>query len=404
MSNSFTPSYCMPASWQPQVMLTSQNWKPCWAFSPLILSFHNVCPRTPITTSGGGSTPSAPRNLLAKSLVQVASQTMVRFQMPVLESVSLSSSLAGRGLGGSSQVGIVREEISDGRRQSVLKSLSVLSSQLVSLASTSGSLGTTGALLKDGGRVEVATDKLTLPSGGSTTSSLLTSALLSHAMLQVRKTQQMPLQEASTLHLLSSSLLSQSHMSSNASSQTSTVSCLLTKLSSELMDSIPCLNQNLDETLSVPLAITNRVRPLTFPPATSDPAVLPRSSSSPRPSAYAPHLTPIPSPFRPHCLARDRLQLWKPVRSQSSPPFGNHSDVLSEQDVTQIFEATSNAWAESTRKAYSSGILAYHVHCDKRNIPEHLRAPISHPLAASFITSLAGSYSGSTISNYIHWV
>jgi hypothetical protein len=78
--------------------------------------------------------------------------------------------------------------------------------------------------------------------------------------------------------------------------------------------------------------------------------------------------------------------------------------TLSEQDVSRIFEVTSNAWAESTHEAYSSGILAYHVHCDKRDIPGHLQAPISHPLAASFIASLAGSYSGSTISNYIHGV
>jgi hypothetical protein len=65
---------------------------------------------------------------------------------------------------------------------------------------------------------------------------------------------------------------------------------------------------------------------------------------------------------------------------------------------------TSHAWAESTREAYSSGILAYHVYCDKRDIPEHLRAPISHTLAASFVASLAGCYSGSTISNYVHGV
>ena len=61
----------------------------------------------------------------------------------------------------------------------------------------------------------------------------------------------------------------------------------------------------------------------------------------------------------------------------------------------------SDAWAESTHKAYSFKILAYHVHCDKRNIPEHLQALISNPLATSFITSPARSYSGSTISNYL---
>ena len=64
----------------------------------------------------------------------------------------------------------------------------------------------------------------------------------------------------------------------------------------------------------------------------------------------------------------------------------------------------SNAWAESTRESYSSGILVYHVFCDARNVPEELRAPANQATITSFIVSLAGSYSGSTISNYIHGI
>jgi hypothetical protein len=120
--------------------------------------------------------------------------------------------------------------------------------------------------------------------------------------------------------------------------------------------------------------------------------------------AYTPHLTPIPSPLRPHCLACDRLRLCKPAPHQAGLSSDEWSAILSEQDVTRIFEVTSFAWAESTQEVYSSGVLAYHVHCNKRNIPENLRAPASHPLAASFVASLAGSYSGSTISNYIYGV
>ena len=91
-----------------------------------------------------------------------------------------------------------------------------------------------------------------------------------------------------------------------------------------------------------------------------------------KPTAYAPHLTPVPSPLRPHCLARDRLRLWKPAPYQANLPSGVDVASLSEQDVSRIFEVTSNAWAESTHEAYSSGVLAFHVHCDKRSIPEHL--------------------------------
>ena len=64
----------------------------------------------------------------------------------------------------------------------------------------------------------------------------------------------------------------------------------------------------------------------------------------------------------------------------------------------------SNAWAESTRESYSSGILVYHVYCDAKGIPEELRAPTSQSIVTSFIVNLAGAYSGSTISNYINGI
>jgi hypothetical protein len=73
-------------------------------------------------------------------------------------------------------------------------------------------------------------------------------------------------------------------------------------------------------------------------------------------------------------------------------------------DVSQAFEVMANAWADSTRESYSAGILVYHVYCDKKSIPEELRAPTSQPIITAFIASLAGSYSGSTISNYVHGI
>ena len=62
----------------------------------------------------------------------------------------------------------------------------------------------------------------------------------------------------------------------------------------------------------------------------------------------------------------------------------------------------ANAWSQSTHKAYSSGLLVWHVHCDKRSVPESLCAPAHHCYIASFIASLAGLYSGSTITNYLY--
>ena len=61
-----------------------------------------------------------------------------------------------------------------------------------------------------------------------------------------------------------------------------------------------------------------------------------------------------------------------------------------------------NTWSQSTHEAYSPGLLVWHVHCDKRSVLELLCAPVHHSHIASFVASLAGSYSGSTISNYLY--
>lgn len=62
------------------------------------------------------------------------------------------------------------------------------------------------------------------------------------------------------------------------------------------------------------------------------------------------------------------------------------------------------AWADSSRETYSSGLLVYHTFCDLKGIPEEQRGPTSSGLLASFIASLAGTYSGSTVANYFNSV
>jgi hypothetical protein len=64
----------------------------------------------------------------------------------------------------------------------------------------------------------------------------------------------------------------------------------------------------------------------------------------------------------------------------------------------------ASAWADSTRESYGAGVLVYQVFCDIREIPEDLRAPTSQHIITAFITSLAGSYSGATVANYINGV
>ena len=126
--------------------------------------------------------------------------------------------------------------------------------------------------------------------------------------------------------------------------------------------------------------------------------VTPHTPSTTRPAVYSPYLTPKPSILHPHCLAWEHLHLWKPFTSHISQWHAN----LLEEDIKWIFEVMANAWSQSRHKAYSSGLLVWDIHCNKRSIPESLCAPVHHSYIASFIASLAGSYSRSTITNYLY--
>ena len=127
---------------------------------------------------------------------------------------------------------------------------------------------------------------------------------------------------------------------------------------------------------------------------------IPQMLSTMRPAAYSPHLTPIPSTLHPHCLAQDQLCLWKPFTSH----INQRHAKLSEEDIKRIFNIMANAWSQSTQEAYSSGLLVWHMYCNKRSVPESLCAPAHHSYITSFMESLAGSYLGSTISNYLHGI
>ena len=80
----------------------------------------------------------------------------------------------------------------------------------------------------------------------------------------------------------------------------------------------------------------------------------------------------------------------------------SHHSTAQKDGIDQIFDVMSNTWASSTHESYSTGILVYNIYCDMKGIPEELQAPTNQHTITVFITSLAGSYSGSTISNGIH--
>ena len=50
---------------------------------------------------------------------------------------------------------------------------------------------------------------------------------------------------------------------------------------------------------------------------------------------------------------------------------------------------------------YRSGLLTFHIFCNRKHILEADCAPASPILLAAFISMLAGSYSGSAVSNYL---
>ncbi|XP_006461016.1 hypothetical protein AGABI2DRAFT_150815 [Agaricus bisporus var. bisporus H97] len=128
-------------------------------------------------------------------------------------------------------------------------------------------------------------------------------------------------------------------------------------------------------------------------------------SPSPYPTCPLPSLkqatdlTPNPSILRPHVASVNRLREWKPHTSLLSDHAAE--DGTEDPELARVKDLRELAWDESTRTAYGSGLLAYHVFCDSEHIAEEDRAPITRQVLDAFIATLAGSLSGGTINNYI---
>ena len=278
-----------------------------------------------------------------------------------------------------------------GRGKLVLNSSCALSAQQVNQNNSSMSSGTTEEWLKDGGRGEVETGKPTKYSNASTTSQTFTNVFLSQVTSLAQKTQQIPPHEDFTHQLLISSQKSAFQMLYG------NISSILTNNSSPIEPASSSDNLHPNPTLNTTL-ITHRPQHRdTMNQSEVDPSsfVTPIRTPVSKPSAYSPNLSPHPSPLRPH----ETDFAWK-----LSPAVTSHHSTAQEGDVKQIFDVMSNAWASSTRESYSARILVYHVYCDVEDIPEESRASTNQHTITAFITSLAGSYSGSTISNYVHGI
>lgn len=135
---------------------------------------------------------------------------------------------------------------------------------------------------------------------------------------------------------------------------------------------------------------------------TSVPLLPARAAAKPRP--YPAGLTPLVSPLRPHCLARDRLRFWVPAAQRSRIDSTGTPIPISDDDLDRILAVISHSHAMGTRETYGSGLLVYHVFCDTRGVAEEQRCPAPPVLLLAFISACAGLYSGATLDNYFYAV
>ena len=112
------------------------------------------------------------------------------------------------------------------------------------------------------------------------------------------------------------------------------------------------------------------------------------------------NLTPTPSPLRPLCSAKDRLRLWRPTTSPHSE--GNPNPLLSNADENRIREVLAEAYSDSTKATYGTGLLVFHVFCDQKGVEEAQRAPCGQNLLSAFISTLIGDYSAQAVENYTY--
>ncbi|KAF8841454.1 hypothetical protein BDN67DRAFT_884747, partial [Paxillus ammoniavirescens] len=98
---------------------------------------------------------------------------------------------------------------------------------------------------------------------------------------------------------------------------------------------------------------------------------------------------------------KDQLLLWSPIRPHSTL---DSKAALSRNDIQRIYNVIAHAWADSTKETYGSDLLAFHIFCDHKNVPEPDRAPAIPSIVSAFISALAGSYSSSAVSNYVNSV
>ena len=424
-SKASTANSCMlPQSWlvaEP----TLQSWNQCWPSTVIVHSYHAPHPSTHpmISTGGRTSSPALPHQDQSQGLARFL--TLARSQMLAPQQGSVSSLEAAGEPGGSSRVGKATQVSGTLAGQKPLDSSSSFALPLTTLTALpySRSSVTTEASSRVGGRVVAETGLQISSFDGYSSSSMTTTARFSPDMSLAPPTQPTAHREGDTHPAANFSRLFLSHLNSNHSSSTSTPTIQPSSTTSSEGANYPVQIRNPFLTPQSPAPTTPtpslKVKPggstlkrkagttrtrwnAPGSPQSDTSRTLSSSSRSPLPSAPNPQLHL--SPLRPHCLARERLRLWRPIQARNTLDARGYPTNLSLPDLERIKDVLTHAWAESTRETYGAGLLVWHIFCDMKLVPEEQRAPASNVLLHSFVATIAGYYSGSTISNFIHGI
>jgi hypothetical protein len=94
--------------------------------------------------------------------------------------------------------------------------------------------------------------------------------------------------------------------------------------------------------------------------------------------------------------------LWKPETARNALDAEGSPTSLTDADLQRIKTVLGDAFASATRSTYGSGLYLFHLFCDYKEVEERHRAPVNPTVLASFISTLVGTYGGSTIKNCVY--
>ncbi|KAG1845249.1 hypothetical protein C8R48DRAFT_817347, partial [Suillus tomentosus] len=363
--------------------LISQVWKSCCGFVISVLSCLTDPLKLSQRTLSGGQTSYRASSSDGKSQDRSNCTTPKVFPTPALDSASASSSENSGERGYCTQVGqlLMERKKSDGLKQSDLSFSFDTLSPWIDRNNTFASTATIKESSKAGRMDAVVTPpsikSLDAPSNSYPTYELHTLSIphtspASQTQRTVHPEESTAIPSyfshsspSPTLFAVSSMTHSTSHQRSHHNTESTISSARL--LSNISISALSAPENDLDHNRGrEPRNQRERSRFAT-------PIVTTTHSTKPPP--YKAGLTPMASSLRPHCLARDRLKLWRPIESRSFRSTDGSMLAITDEDLERVLTVMNSSWSQGTRESYGAGLLVFHVFCDARSIPEHERCP-----------------------------